>query len=109
MTALPKVPIQDELLAVVSIGIPVGFVTYWGSLRDGGSRVPRLAAAVVGAVVAAWLGFNVTDAGFGLFAPLVTIIGATAGANLTVLALDIQQDRAAAAAAVPRTVAQASA
>jgi len=108
LTALATVPIQDELLTVVSIGVPVGLVTYWASMRDEGSRVPRLAVAVVGAVVGAWLGFNVTDAGLGLFAPLVTIIGATAGANLTVIALDIQEDRAAAAAAAPQPVAQAS-
>ena len=108
LTALATVPIQDEPLAVVSIGIPVGLVTYWASVRDEGSRVPRLAVAIVGAVVGAWLGFNVTDAGLGLFAPLVTTIGATAGANLTVIALDIREDRAAAAAAAPQPVAQAS-
>jgi pimeloyl-ACP methyl ester carboxylesterase len=109
LITLPTVPIQDELLTVISIGIPVGLVTYWASVRDEGSRVARLAVAVVGAVAGAWLGFHVTDAGFGLLAPLVTIMGATAGANLTVIALDIQEDRAAATSTAPRQVTQASA
>ena len=52
----------------------------------------RLAATVVGAVIGAWLGLHVTSAGFGLMAPLVAIVGATAGANLIVLVLDILRD-----------------
>jgi pimeloyl-ACP methyl ester carboxylesterase len=88
MTALPTVPLTDEMLALVSIGVPVAFAAYWASPRG----IARLVATLVGAVVGAWLGFNVTA---GLYAPLLAVVGATAAANLVVLALDIARDRAA--------------
>jgi hypothetical protein len=43
-------------------------------------------------VVGTWLGFNATE---GLVALLTTIVGAVAGANLLLLALDIAWDRQA--------------
>lgn len=72
----------------MSIGIPIALVTYWAFV-----------ATIAGTFAGAWLGFHVTSGGFGLAAPLFAIIGATAGANLVVLALDIQRDRAARAVA----------
>jgi hypothetical protein len=42
--------------------------------------------------VGGWLGFGVTA---GLLATVTTIAGATAGANLILLVLDIARDRAA--------------
>src|SRR5262249_2454980 len=48
--------------------------------------------ALAGALTGAWIGFNVTSAGFGLLAPLLAIVGAAVGANLLVLALDIAWD-----------------
>jgi hypothetical protein len=98
LTALPTVPLLDELLAVVSIGIPIGLGTYWASANGEGSRrsrIARFAATVVGALIGAWLGFNVTSAAFGLFAPLLAIVGATVGANLTLIVLDIARERSA--------------
>jgi len=98
LTALPTVPLQDEVLALLSIGIPIALGTHWAATRGEGSRkstIARFAAAVVGALVGAWLGFNVTSAAFGLLAPLLTIAGATVGANLILLALDIARDRSA--------------
>ena len=50
---------------------------------------------MAGALIGAWLGFNVTDAGFGFLAPFVAIVGATAGANLSLILLDIAWDRQA--------------
>ena len=79
---------QDETLALVSIAIPVALGIYFASEQG----LVRLAATAVGAVVGAWLGFHVTSAGFGLTAPLLAIVGATACANLVVLALDILRD-----------------
>jgi pimeloyl-ACP methyl ester carboxylesterase len=98
LTAMPTVPLLDEVLTLVSTGLPVGLGIYWASARreDSHRKVARLTAALVGAAIGAWAGFNVSA---GLFAPLFAIIGATAGANLIVLALDIQRDRAAARAA----------
>jgi hypothetical protein len=106
LTALPTVALDDEVLALVSIGLPIALGIYWASAR---ATIARLAATVVGTVIGAWLGFNVSS---GLFAVLLTIVGATAGANLIVLVLDIRRDRAAreaAAVATPRAVTEASA
>jgi hypothetical protein len=47
-------------------------------------------AAIGGALVGGWLGFNATT---GLLALLTTIVGAAVGGNLTLLALDIAWDR----------------
>jgi pimeloyl-ACP methyl ester carboxylesterase len=96
LTALPTVPITDEVLALVSIAIPTGLGIYWASARSdgsGGPRTARFVATVVGAVLGAWLGFNVTSAAFGAIAPLLAIVGAVVGANLTLLALDTSWDR----------------
>jgi hypothetical protein len=49
-------------------------------------------AAAGGALLGAWLGFNATD---GLAALLTTIVGATAAANLLLMALDMAWDRQA--------------
>jgi pimeloyl-ACP methyl ester carboxylesterase len=115
LTALPTVPITDEVLVLVSVAVPSGLGIYWASARSegsGGPRTARFVATVVGAVIGAWLGFNVTSAAFGMIAPLLAIVGATAGANLIVLALDIRRERAAreaAAAATPPALTEASA
>ena len=42
------------------------------------------------ALIGAWLGFNTVE---GLFAVVTTIVGATVGANVAFLALDIARDR----------------
>ena len=113
LTALPTVPITDEVLVLVSVAIPTGVGIYWAARSDSGrTSTARFAATMVSAVIGAWLGLNVTSAAFGLFAPLLAIVTATAGANLIVLALDIRRERAAAepaAAATPRAITEASA
>jgi hypothetical protein len=88
LTALPTVPLQDETLALVSIAIPVALGIHFASAQG----LARLAATTVGAVIGAWLGFHVSSAGFDLMAPLFAIVGATACANLVVLALDVVRD-----------------
>jgi pimeloyl-ACP methyl ester carboxylesterase len=100
LTALPTVPVQNETLALVSIAIPVALGIYFASAQG----IARFAATAVAAVTGAWLGFHVTAAGFGLMAPLFAIVGATAGANLIVLVLDIRRDRVTAADVVPQAV-----
>jgi pimeloyl-ACP methyl ester carboxylesterase len=92
LTALPTVPLQDELLGALSVGVPIGLAVYFAWVnRDWAGRTKAIgfAAAAGGALVGAWLGFNVTSAAFGLLAPLLAIVGAVVGANATVLALDI--------------------
>ena len=93
LEALPTVPLDSELLAVLSIGLPIGLGTYWAWVnRDWAARTKTigLSGATAGALIGAWLGFN---AGAGLMAVITTIIGAAVGANLTVIGLDIAWDR----------------
>jgi hypothetical protein len=98
LTALPTVPLTDELLGALSIGVPIGLGIYlaWVN-RDWNAKTKAtgFAAGAGSALVGAWLGFNVTSAAFGLLAPLLAILGATIGANLILLALDIAWDRQA--------------
>jgi pimeloyl-ACP methyl ester carboxylesterase len=96
LTTMPGVPPVDELVAALSIGLPIGLGIYFAWVdRDWSARTKAtgFAAAVGGALLGARLGFNVTSAGFGLFAPLFAIVGAALGANLILLALDIAWDR----------------
>ena len=91
------------LLAVVSIGVPIGLGVHLASAgrdRRPGARTIGLCAAMTGALAGAWLGYH---AGTGLLAVVTTIVGAALGANLAVLSLDIARgrevrDRAAAGA-----------
>jgi pimeloyl-ACP methyl ester carboxylesterase len=91
----PTIPLDNELLAVLAVGIPIGLGIYWAWVR--GALAPRartagFAAALAGAFVGAWFGFHVTA---GLFAVFTTIVGAAAGANLILLVLDSARDRTA--------------
>jgi len=95
LTTMPGVPLDDELLAALSTGAPIGLGIYlaWVN-RDWstGTRAIGFSAAVAGALVGAWLGFNAID---GIVAVLTAIVGATAGGNLTLLSLDLAWDRQA--------------
>jgi hypothetical protein len=89
LVALPTVPLNSELMAVLSIGTPIGLGTYlaWVN-RDRPARATRIGiwVALTGALVGALLGFNATA---GLMAVITTIVGAAAGANLGLIALDV--------------------
>ena len=89
LAALPTVPLDSELMAVLSIGIPVGLGVFlaWVN-RDRPARATRIGigVALAGALVGALLGFNATT---GLMAVITTILGAVAGANLGLIALDV--------------------
>ncbi len=105
LTTLPTVPLDDELLAVVAVGTPIALGIYWAWVRrDWAARVRTtgLVVAAAGALVGAWLGFNATA---GLLALVTAIVGAAAGANLTLIGFDISRERSAlhrsAAAAMP--------
>jgi pimeloyl-ACP methyl ester carboxylesterase len=95
LTALPTVPLDDELLAALSVGVPIGLGVYfaWAN-RDWAAKTKAtgFAAAAGGALVGAWLGFNVME---GLFALLTAILGAAVGGNLPLLFLDVAWDRQA--------------
>jgi hypothetical protein len=98
LTALPTVPLNDELLVCLAVGVPVGLGLFCAWVQPGWSsrtKTTGLAVALGGALLGAWLGFNVTSAGFGLLAPFVAVVGAVVGGNVLVLALDIAWDRQA--------------
>jgi len=89
MVVLPDTPIDAELLAVLSIGVPVGLAIHWASVDGGWARGTRLAAcatALAGAVLGAWLGFEAPGSALGL---LTAIPGAVAAANLAVIVRDV--------------------
>jgi hypothetical protein len=93
LVALPTVPLDDELLAALSVGLPVGLGVYFAWVNSdwaANTKAIGLAAAVGGAIVGGWLGFHAIE---GLFALVTAIVGAAVGANLIVLALDIAWDR----------------
>ena len=98
LTALPTVPVTDELLASLSVGVPVGlglYLTWVNRDWSGRTKATGVVLAAGGALVGAWLGFNVTAAAFGMVAPLIAIVGAALGGNLLLLGLDIAWDRQA--------------
>jgi hypothetical protein len=89
LTTLPTVPLDDPLLAVLAIGGPIGLGIYWAWIHpDAPAKTKRrgFVAALGGALVGAWLGFNAT---VGLVALVTTIVGAAVGANLILIVLDI--------------------
>jgi pimeloyl-ACP methyl ester carboxylesterase len=93
ITTMPGTPLDNELLATVSIGVAVGLGIYLAWVRrDRPAHDNRigLAAAAGGALLGAWLGFHVAS---GLLALLTAIAGAVAGANLLVILLDVSRAR----------------
>ena len=86
----------------LSVGLPIGLGVYlaWVNRDSATPTNTGFAAAAGGALIGAWLGFNVTSAGFGFLAPFVAIVGATVGANLALIGLDILWDRQARARSV---------
>jgi hypothetical protein len=91
----PSRPLDDQLLAVVSIAVPIWLGVYAGWVCTDTPKAMRakgIGAAGVGAVVGAALGFHVTS---GLMALITTIIGAAVVSNLSLLVLDIWTERAA--------------
>jgi pimeloyl-ACP methyl ester carboxylesterase len=91
LTAFPTLPIDDPMLAIVSIAPAVAAVVYAGWLRRPAPTGIAALAALGTAVVGAWLGFHVP--GMPALGAVTAIIGAMLGANLTLVALDIAWDR----------------
>jgi hypothetical protein len=101
LTVWPSVPLDSELLAVVSVGLPIWFGVYAGWVAPGtpsGLRVRAIRNAGIGALLGAWLGFTATS---GIAAVLTTIVGAAVAANLGLLLLDVRSPRASDRVAAP--------
>jgi hypothetical protein len=93
ITTMPGTPVDDELLAGLSVGLPIGLGVYFGwVIRDWRARTKTtgLAAAVAAGLVGAWLGFH---AAVDLLALVTAIVGAVAGAILALILLDISTAR----------------
>jgi hypothetical protein len=95
LTTMPGVPVDDLVLAVVAIGVPVSLAVWlaWVN-RDWPTRTKTrgFVAAAAGALLGAWLGFHATG---GLLAVGTTIVAAAVAANTVLIALDIARDRRA--------------
>ena len=94
LTALPTVALDSELVATLSIGLPVGLgvvLAWFHAGRPGRANAIGFAGALAGALVGAWLGFTVLS---GLFAVVTTIVGAQACANLVLIVFDVMRERA---------------
>jgi hypothetical protein len=92
VTTMPTVPLADTLLAVLSIGVPVGLCVYLAWTNRDWSVMTKFAgatAALAGALTGAWLGFGVTEDLIRLF---TAVVGSVAGANLVLLVLDMAWD-----------------
>jgi hypothetical protein len=93
LTTMPSIPIDNDIVVALSVGLPVSFGIYFGWVhRDWSAKTKTtgFAAAISGALIGAWLGFNATSA---FLAIATAIVGAAVGANLILLALDISWDR----------------
>jgi hypothetical protein len=91
LIALPSVPIDAELLMVLSMAAPVAVASYcaWCDPDRAATTTAGLAAAVAGALVGAWLGFTSAT---GMLAVATTLVGAVAGTNLALIACDIASE-----------------
>jgi RND superfamily putative drug exporter len=95
LAALPTVPLDDGLLIGLSVAVPVGLgvaLAWVDREMTPRTRWIGVAAATSCALVGAWLGFNAMGTLFGV---ITALVGAAAGANLGVLALDLLWDRPA--------------
>jgi hypothetical protein len=90
LSALPTVPVDDQALAVISVGLPVGLAVYCGWLRrDSLPVVKRVgaAAAFVAATLGGWLGYHVPATP--LLGAVTGALAAVAVANLGLIAVDV--------------------
>jgi hypothetical protein len=95
ITTMPGVPLDDALLATLSVGLPIGLGLYFAWVNresSAGTKATGLAGAVAGALAGAWLGFHATT---DLLALVTAIVGAALGGNLVLLVLDIARARQA--------------
>jgi len=101
LATMPTVPLDSDLLAGLSVGVPVGLAVYWAWVdRDwtAATKTTGLVAALAGALAGGWLGCHAASAPF---AVVTTILGAAAGGNLLVVVLDMLRRPVAAAAGGP--------
>ena len=96
----PAVPLDDGVLAVLSVGIPIGVGIHLAALDRDWPQHGRFAIVLAGALVGGWIGFQ---AGSGLLALITTIIGAALGGILAAIVHDARRDRSPVAVEAPQT------
>lgn len=67
LATMPGIRIDNELLVIFSVGVPIGLGIYWAWVhRDWFSRIKSvgLAAAAAGSLAGAWMGFPAMDGRF---------------------------------------------
>jgi hypothetical protein len=89
------VPLDHELLTMLTAGVPIGLGVYLAWVRPSDPDVSRsgrvgLVGAIAGALMGGWLGFGSST---GFLALFTTIVGATVGANVFLIGRDIGLDR----------------
>jgi hypothetical protein len=91
ITTMPSVPLDDELLNVLAVGVPVGLGVYLAWVdrdRTARSTFAGLLAALAGAFAGTWLGLHAAE---DLLALVTGIAGAVAGSNLLLILLDMSR------------------
>jgi pimeloyl-ACP methyl ester carboxylesterase len=94
LTSMPTVRVDNTVLVVLSVGLPVGLGVHWASERRDWSRRrrrTRMLLAGSGALCGAWIGFHATGAPASV---ITAVAGAVALANLALILLDLSRDRA---------------
>jgi pimeloyl-ACP methyl ester carboxylesterase len=90
MTTWPAVAFDNQIVAVAPMGTAIGLGAYlaWTDrYLEAEAQWRGFTAALGGALIGAWIGFNVTA---GLVAVATTIAGAAIAANLALIVLDIR-------------------
>ncbi|HEX2700812.1 MAG TPA: alpha/beta hydrolase [Acidimicrobiales bacterium] len=91
LATMPGVSLDNQLLAVVSVSVPVALAISLAWVhrdRSAGAKLGGVAAVAGGSVVGAWLGFHAATE---LFALVTAIAGAIATANLAVILFEVRQ------------------
>lgn len=93
LTTMPGVSFDNQLVAVVAAGVPVGLGARFAWVNRAWSakaKITGFAAAMIGALIGASLWFNATSS---LLSIVTAIVGAAVGAILILLILDMTGDR----------------
>jgi hypothetical protein len=95
VTTMPGIPLDDERLAALSIGVPIGLGVYFAWVHRAFPPTRKwagFALATGGGIAGAWLGFHAT---VDLLALVTAILGGIVGANLTLILFDMASTRRA--------------
>jgi hypothetical protein len=87
LIAFATVPLTSAVLAIVSIAPLVALAVYAGWYRPAAHGTVAALVTLGGALVGAWLGFNVPETV--ALGPATAIVGAILAANLALIALDL--------------------